>query len=412
MKINYYSYILLVIAGFFVLGSCRKEKIQPGQANTFIKYYGGNATNTAGSVDQTSDGGYILIGTSNANGNGKDIIVTKTDKYGNTLWTKVIGGPGDDIGNFIQTTSDGGYIISATRPESASPLYSDAHIIKLNSDGSVNFDNSYGYPNYNESSTQVIITTDGGYISMGASDSSSSLEAKKAVYIVKTNNQGTYSWSYKYGNNFLVNTGSSIVEVNDSTYFTSATSIYPDSMDILLTEGRYQTIGNSYNLSSNFSKNSFYNNSEARGNISTASGIILGNSGNAFVVGNTKNNDIYLIDFQIGNPGICTFKSFGTSVKDSAASFTQTSDGGFIIAGTTLNSSNNSPDIFVVKIDASGNVSWMKNYGGTGNDYGTYVKQTSDGGYIVSGTVQFGGNETGSNPVMALFKLNNKGDLE
>ena len=413
MKINYYSYILVVLAGFFVLGSCRKEKIQPDQANTFIKYYGGNATNTAGSVDQTSDGGYILIGTSNANGNDKDIVVTKTDKYGNTLWTKIIGGPGDDIGNFIHVTADGGYIIAASRAEPNSTTFTDADLIKMSSDGTIQFDSTYGYSGKNETAVRVISTIDGGYISIGITDSikKTLLNPISQIFLVKTITTGQRSWTTKFGNgNESANKGTSVLQVNDSTYLTSASTISnSDVEDILITQGRYQTNGKNYQSNSNWYKTSFPGNTSLNTELSSvinATDIIINPIGNYYVLGNTK-TDVYLLNITSQ-----TFTSFGTSAIDSATAFTQTSDGGFIITGTTYNTTNQSLDILVIKTDVSGNVSWIKNYGGTGNDYGSYVKQTSDGGYIVSGTVQFGGNETGSNPVMALFKLNSNGDLE
>src|SRR5436190_541796 len=62
---------------------------------------------------QTTDGGYIMVGTTEAIGPGGWLIhIIKTDANGDTLWTKTIGGTGDDNAGFVQQTTDGGYIIT------------------------------------------------------------------------------------------------------------------------------------------------------------------------------------------------------------------------------------------------------------------------------------------------------------
>lgn len=72
----------------------------------------------------------------------------------------------------------------------------------------------------------------------------------------------------------------------------------------------------------------------------------------------------------------------------------QTTDGGFIIAGTTANEDiyfADSADIFLIKTDAYGDTLWTRTFGGTTNDVGKYVRQTTDGGYIIAGFTRNGG---------------------
>jgi len=66
----------------------------------------------------------------------------------------------------------------------------------------------------------------------------------------------------------------------------------------------------------------------------------------------------------------------------------QTSDGGYILAGTDSVTSAQNRDIYLVKIDLNGDTMWAKSYGTTGFEYGQYAVQTSDGGYIVVGTTE------------------------
>jgi len=85
----------------------------------FIKSLGGSSYDNAYSIQQTSDGGYIVAGFSNSNdgnvtGNhgSNDYWVVKLDTTGNILWQKSLGGSNDDYAYSIQQTSDDGYIVA------------------------------------------------------------------------------------------------------------------------------------------------------------------------------------------------------------------------------------------------------------------------------------------------------------
>jgi len=84
-------------------------------------------------------------------------------------------------------------------------------------------------------------------------------------------------------------------------------------------------------------------------------------------------------------------RTYGGTSNDMAFSVQQTSDGGYIVAGRTYSFGAGYWDIFLIKTDANGNISWAKTYGGTDGDLAFSVQQTSDGGYIVAGhTASFG----------------------
>ncbi|MCZ7555686.1 MAG: hypothetical protein M5R41_04700 [Bacteroidia bacterium] len=81
-------------------------------------------------------------------------------------------------------------------------------------------------------------------------------------------------------------------------------------------------------------------------------------------------------------------KTFGGVYEDQAYSVEHTSDGGFIIVGTTESYTNGFTDIWLIKTDAQGTMLWNRSYGGTSYDYGLDVRECFNGGYIVAGQSQ------------------------
>ncbi|HEX7413055.1 MAG TPA: T9SS type A sorting domain-containing protein, partial [Bacteroidia bacterium] len=123
------------------------------------------------------------------------------------------------------------------------------------------------------------------------------------------------------------------------------------------------------------------------------------------------NYNVYLVKTNANGDTLWT-KSYGGSNSDFAQAVQQTSDGGYIVAGYTSSFGAGNGDVYLLKTDANGNLTWSKTYGGIQGDYAFAVKQTADGGYIVAGiTSSFGVTTNGNYNDVYLLKTNSTGVL-
>ena len=116
--------------------------------------------------------------------------------------------------------------------------------------------------------------------------------------------------------------------------------------------------------------------------------------GGYIVTGGVKESndyDVYLIKTDAdGNEQWS--QTYGGTEGDEGVCVQQTSDGGYIISASTKSFGNGLGDVYLIKTDADGNEQWSQTYGGTENDGGWGVQQTSDGGYIISASTNSFGN--------------------
>ena len=327
-------------------------KLDDAGAIQWQKSLGGSLGDFAYSIQQTSDGGYVVAGESGSN-NGdvsgnhglNDYWVVKLNETGDIQWQKSLGGSNNDFGYSIQQTSDGGYIVSGTTAANNDEVSGnhggyDYWVVKIDDTGAIQWQKSLGGSG-NDDAASIQQTTDGEYIVTGASasndDEVSGNHGGYDYWAVKLTDTGAIQWQKSLGG-----TG------NDYGYAVQQT-----------TDGGYIIAGYSGS-----------NDSEVSGNHGIYDYWIV------------KLNDTGAIQWQ---------KSLGGDTIDNAYSIRQTSDGGYIVAGFSgsndgdVSGNHGSYDYWIVKLNDIGTVQWQKSLGGSGMDEAYEIQQTPDGGYIVAG---------------------------
>ncbi len=212
----------------------------------WTKTYAGNQTDNGEAVQQTSDGGYIIGGsTYSFIPIHSDFYIIKTNNAGDTLWTKVYGGAGYDFLYSLKETNDGGYLAVGSYDETFIPtgtLTTDIYIIKTNSFGDTLWTRTYGGPGYQEGHFGEQ-TSDGGYIITGYTSSVSG--GNQDVFLLKLDPNGNQVWSNKYGGTSLDN-GNTVHQTNDGGYIISGItgSFGSGNNDLFII--RADSIGNSF----------------------------------------------------------------------------------------------------------------------------------------------------------------------
>ena len=373
LKRYYVIYCLLLLIVF----SCKEDDVQDfevidqGQI-VWSKTFGGSNDDVAQSITTTSDGNYVVLGsTASTDGTITDKTEVDTDYWltkfgpeGNIIWSKTYGGSLEDIGQkAIQTSDNGlaivGYSQSSDGDASGNQGFHDNWLLRLDSQGNILWEKSYGYAGHDHAYS-LIQTNDGGFFMTGFLDvtasggegnqrnSNANRHGIGEFWCHKLDANGNIQWRRYFGgtNN---DRSYGVVQANDGGYVVTGFSESND-FDITNNHGSY---------------------------------------------------DYWVIKLDAqGN--LLWEKSFGGSEIDQSRAIVKTNDNGYIIAGNSFSTDGDivsnlgSSDFWLIKINDLGELLWSKNYGGSNFDYATSIRKSTIG-YVVAGYSQSIDNQLSSN---------------
>lgn len=349
----------------------------------WTRTYGGpmNEKTWGRAAQQTNDGGYVIFGHTNSYGaGGDDIYIVKTDGSGDTVWTKTYGGTGMDRCYAGLQTSDGGFFVAAWTASFGADSF-DIYILKLNNVGDTIWTNMFGGIG-NEWISGAEQTSDGGFILTGYTTSYGA--GSYDIYLIKTDVFGDTLWTKTYGGpqwdqayevhqtsdgNYLLAAWTQSYGAGNYDAYILKTDSYGDSLwaktyggsdmdkacDIFETsDGYYLVVGWTYSFGAGY-------------------------------------NDAFLLKTNTNGDSLWT-KLYGGPYPDGFYSIKETIDSNFIITGLTSSNCWYESNACLIKVDMYGDTIWATSFGGDTVDFGYSVEQTSDYGYMLAGYTESYGN--------------------
>ncbi|OPY18842.1 MAG: hypothetical protein A4E24_01768 [Methanomethylovorans sp. PtaU1.Bin093] len=336
----------------------------------WTRTFGGYA---AYSVDQTTDGGYIVAcsvpGTSDYD---DDVQLIKTDFEGTEKWTRTFDGNDLDGVWSVQQTEDGGYIFAGLT-ETAGDL--DAWLVKVDSSGDEIWSKTFGGTGMDEAYS--VQETNAGYIFAGYTY----LETNKNAWLVEVDSSGNMLWSQTYGGNGEDMARSVLQVAADGFVFGGYTDVAGDQ--------------NAWLVKVDSSGNKIWDRTFGGTGSDMVTSVQQTADGGYVLTGSTQvpaenvNDDVWLV--KTGSEGFAEWtKTFGSDDFDLGLSVQQTADDGYIIAGI-VGFGSSKDDAWLIKTDSAGYEEWNKTFGlDDRHDWALSVQQTGDGGYIIAGDIYSG----------------------
>lgn len=361
----------LLLAVFILMFSCAKEDATiPFEASRsnfvgeveWIKNYGGSGEDTGQAITRTSDGGFAILGFSNSlDGDiqDKDLDVNdywllKLDADGNLQWNKTYGGSKDDRGQSLVQTMDGGYALTGYAMSndgdgSVNNGFHDNWILKLNATGDIEWEKSYGFSGHDHS-YDILQTADGGFFFTGFLDITSARADGNTE-------KGNTLTSHGVGEFW----GTKINELGDIQW-----------------RGYFGGTNN--------------DRSHAAVQAEDGSFVMAGfTESDDFDISNTQGSyDFWMVNVD-DKGNLLWERSFGGSGIEISYDIAKTNDGGYVVAGNTfsddgdISNPKGESDFWLIKVNGAGSLIWEKTFGGTQFDAAQAVVASSEGGYFVVG---------------------------
>jgi hypothetical protein len=384
-------YITLLLGIF--LYSCGKDTVSEKQAEFFVKFYANQMLDEGSDVCLTANGGYAILGTTETSDNETDAMLVITDSYGNYLNSPhFFGGPLADEGRKILSLSDGSFLLLATVTDTTHSGDNDVNILltKIDANGDSLWTSHLGDSATTEVAYSMLVDGNGNILLAGYQSSSD-----KNALLMKTDANGKLLWQRTYGtaqseeaNSIAVSSDGyvfcgysealqegtkSLFVVKTDTSGIATSSIYVNGSGSLTgvciqqnTEGKFVCLGSDLNATTSTYKSVLYilssdlATTESKFTLSDGenlSPVMFITEGTTYtVVANQivseSDNDVVLL--RIGSDGSnLSTTTFGANGLQTASAFLQTADGGYAIAGTNQVESNKLMMLIKTRYDGS-----------------------------------------------------------
>lgn len=373
----------------------------------------------ARAIQQTTDGGFIVAGSSNSidgdvtgNPGGFSFWVVKLNPEGDIEWQRSLGGPGNDFASSIQQTKDGGFIVAGY---SANQNYDDSGwvhsdwVVKLDSNGEIEWERTYGGIK-STGISDIRQTKDGGFIFAGTiyfvDEDVIKKRGESSCWVVKLNSIGEIEWERVLGGSGR-DSGRAVRQTKDGNFIVAANTTSSDG-DVTLNRGK----NDFWVIKLDTKGGTIWQRTFGGSDDDRAADIQQTTDGGYIVVGSTSSNDgdVY------GRSGFLSYwiirldvdghliwqRALGQGVSV-ASSVQQMKNGGYIIAGRCSTGGASGPrgagNYWIVRLNTEGDVVWQKFLGGNRFERATSIQQTSDGGFIVAGYSSSSGGDVTGNPL-------------
>ncbi len=371
--------------------------------------YGGSGDERVHDALQTADGGYLLVGHTTSSGGqvtgyqgNEDVWVVRTDANGTLLWQRTLGSGASERGLAVAQADDGGFLIAGTAEDNGGDIANiigdgDIWLVKLNGNGTVLWENTYGGTGFDE--PRAVVAVDDGFVVAGFTESDdvqvTGYQGSGDLWVFKVNGTGTLQWQRTIGGtnrdeahgmrrtaeNGVIIAGSTQSNNGDLTQNFGGTDAWLVKLAGNGTIQWHQVYGHTGD------ERAMDVVQRADGGYAFAAST---NSQGGQVSQNFGNYDFWLV--RTNPKGVLEGQvSYGGSGDDMVHALQLTSDGGYVMAGYSVsdNGTVTNPlggfDFWAVRTDASGLLQWQRNLGGSDDDISHAVLQTSDGGYLLAG---------------------------
>jgi hypothetical protein len=313
----------------------------------------------------------------------------------NTFW-KVYPSLVEQSSKDIVATADGGYLI-AGEIRTANPGDSDVYLVKTNNVGIIQWTKQYGgaFPDYPNS---MVATDDGNYMVVGYTSSYGA--GNNDIWLLKINTGGDIMWSKTFGG-VGDDEGKEIIHLSDGNYMIVGRTNYTGGANY---DGFLKKIDASGNeIWTKYYGGSAYENMRSVKQCGDGGFILIGQT---LSYGNGSPGEIYLVRTN-SNGDVTWAHTYGGASEDDGNFVLANADGTFTFTAETNSYGAGDMDVQAMKVDANGTQIWNRYYGGNLKDVSKTIRPTSDGGYIIAAISRSFG---WINPEMWMVRINGNGD--